>query len=74
MSEQRWLQENTWCEVCGKADLGMNEPQEYSEGSAQFVEGTCRKCGGTVRSEINAVDIGERVSTSNKSLERTRDR
>jgi len=23
--------QNTWCDVCGKADLGMSEPQEYEE-------------------------------------------
>jgi hypothetical protein len=51
----------------------MNNPHEYSEGAAQFVEGACRECGGMVRSEINVVDTEERVSTPNKSLERTRE-
>lgn len=43
---------NTWCDACGEADLGMSSPQEYDEADRVYVEGHCRKCGQAVRSEI----------------------
>ncbi len=35
-SEQEWLLENTWCDECGEADLGMISPQEYAENGDFF--------------------------------------
>jgi hypothetical protein len=46
------MQENTWCDVCGEADLGMINPVEYGEGDRVYVGGSCRRCGAEVRSEV----------------------
>lgn len=50
---REWLVENTWCDSCNAADLGLDSPREYAEDGRIFVEGLCRKCGSTVRSEIS---------------------
>jgi hypothetical protein len=44
--------QNTWCDACGEADLGMNSPREYEEDGRVYVEGQCRKCGREGRSEV----------------------
>ncbi len=51
--EQRWLVENTWCDSCAKADLGLTEPIEYEEDGQIFVEGKCVRCGRRVVSSIS---------------------
>jgi len=43
---------NTWCDECGEADLGMHSPHEYEENGQIFVEGLCRRCGHVVLSEV----------------------
>jgi len=50
--EREWVLNNTWCDGCGEADLGLSLPQEYEEAGRFYVEGRCRKCGEVVRSEI----------------------
>lgn len=50
--EQEWLLQNTWCDVCAEADLGMDAPREYEADGCVFVEGQCRKCRRDVRSEV----------------------
>jgi len=55
-ADQKWLQENTWCDTCGLADLGIRDPHEYAEGGAVYVEGICRSCGTTIRSAIEVVE------------------
>lgn len=57
--EQRWLLQNTWCDVCNEADLGMSEPVEYEENNEIFVEGKCLLCGLRVVSVIRDDDAGE---------------
>ena len=51
-SDQRWMTENTWCDVCGEADLGITEPNEYAEDGEVYLEGKCRKCGGRVVTRV----------------------
>lgn len=58
--EQQWLLDNTWCEVCRKADLGMRDAREFSEDGVVFVEGRCRTCGRSVRSEVVERPINRR--------------
>ena len=43
-SEQSWLLENTWCDRCNAADLGMSDPVEYEEDGVVRVEGRCHRC------------------------------
>jgi hypothetical protein len=50
--EQDSLRSDTWCDKCDQADLGLSDPKEYEEEGRIFVEGRCRKCGGTVRTEV----------------------
>ena len=44
--------QDTWCEHCDAADLGLVDPQEYEEDGRIFIEGRCRKCGQRVVSQI----------------------
>jgi hypothetical protein len=50
--ERSCFEEDTWCDECNQADIGLFEPHEYEEGGKVFIEGKCRKCGGHVVSEI----------------------
>ncbi len=54
--EQAWLRQNTWCDECQAADLGMRDPIEYEEEGLVYVEGTCLRCGSRVVSEIQERD------------------
>ena len=51
--EQAWICENTWCDTCQAADLGMALPREYEQDGQIYVEGVCRRCGQRVVSELN---------------------
>ena len=57
IEEQRWLAQNTWCETCSEADLGLNNPVEYEEAGRILISGECRKCGRTVTSLISDKEI-----------------
>lgn len=50
--EQQAFLEQTWCDNCQKADLGMHTPFEYQLDGTIFVEGTCAKCGQQVFTEL----------------------
>ena len=50
--EQNWMLDNTWCNNCNEAGIGMKNPVEYEENGIIFVEGQCLRCGKIVRSEI----------------------
>jgi hypothetical protein len=71
--DQKWLQENTWCDTCDLADLGIPDPHEYAEGGALYVEGNCLRCGTTIRSTIEVVESNSQGLPPNTSLERTRE-
>ena len=58
-TEQEWMLRNTWCDACGKADLGMHSPKEYEEDSRVFVTGKCNVCGSPVTSEIVSGNVDE---------------
>jgi len=53
-----WMMQNTWCDACAEADLGMDAPREYEEGGHIYVEGKCRRCREVVRSEVVDRDSG----------------
>ena len=57
-SEREWMSENTWCGRCDQADLGLNAPQEYEEDGKIFIEGKCKQCGDTIRSEVTEMGAG----------------
>ena len=50
--ERQWMTANTWCDSCGKPDLGITEPNEYEEAGKIFIDGKCRVCGAHVVTEI----------------------
>jgi len=50
--------QNTWCDACAEADLGMDAAHEYEEDGRVYVEGRCRKCRRTVCSEVVERDAG----------------
>ena len=58
LREQKWMLNNTWCDECGEADLGMHSPHEYEENGQIFVEGLCRRCGRVVLSEVRDENDG----------------
>jgi len=57
--ERSCFEEDTWCDGCKAADLGLVEPHEYEEDGIVFIEGKCRSCGGRVVSEIINKDVSE---------------
>jgi len=44
--------EHTWCDICNKADLGLNNPKEYEKNGRIHIAGNCLACGNKVVSEI----------------------
>ena len=59
IGEQEFLIENTWCDICNKSDLGLNNPKEYEENGRVFISGDCRACGNKVVSEIIEKNVGK---------------
>lgn len=57
--EKRFYLEETWCDSCGKADLGIENIGIFVEGSKKVVVGNCRVCGSDCRSEIVSVEVKE---------------
>lgn len=55
LNEQQFLIEDTWCDYCNAADIGMRDANEYEEDGEIIVEGFCRKCGSIVRSHIREI-------------------
>ncbi|MDG2015188.1 MAG: hypothetical protein P8J33_16905 [Pirellulaceae bacterium] len=45
-----WLMENTWCDHCNVANLGIDKPCEYEDDGHVFIERICRGCGNLVKS------------------------
>lgn len=57
IEEQKFLIENTWCNHCGKADLGLTDPIEYDKDGRVFIEGKCRSCQRVVKNEVIEEEI-----------------
>jgi len=55
--EQDWYLQETWCDVCEKADLGILEPELYMENNQKYVGGKCRVCGTKCVSSIIEKDV-----------------
>ena len=51
--------DNTWCDTCEAADLGMTEPTEYEESGRTFIEGKCKGCGTIIRNELSEKEFQE---------------
>ena len=71
--ERQWLIENTWCDQCNAADLGIEEPSEYEENGHIFVEGVCRVCGKRIRSIIEGTDRLDSMYTEQQLVAEIRD-
>ena len=52
IDEQEWLIENTWCERCQKADIGIENPTEFKKNGKLYISGFCKSCGIELISEI----------------------
>lgn len=50
--DREWYLHNTWCDYCGKADLGMEKPTEYELNGRIYLTGFCLMCGHEIKSEI----------------------
>ncbi len=55
--EQQAFLDQTWCDKCQAADLGMHTPLEYELDGTIFVEGTCKQCGEQVYTELTDDDL-----------------
>ncbi|WP_296058179.1 hypothetical protein [uncultured Amphritea sp.] len=54
--QQAFLQE-TWCDHCQEANLGMKNPQEYLYKGVVFIEGECSRCANVVLTELTDDDF-----------------
>jgi hypothetical protein len=43
--DQEFFIEDSWCDSCEAADLGIVEPKIYIENDEEFLEGKCKVCG-----------------------------
>ena len=50
--EKKAFLEQTWCDHCQEANLGMVEPIEYELNDTVFIEGKCAKCGNIILTEL----------------------
>lgn len=50
--EQAAFLEQTWCDNCQEANLGMDAPVEYEHKSIVFIEGKCKRCGEVILTEL----------------------
>jgi hypothetical protein len=50
--QQKSIVEDTWCDACKEADLGMIHPVEFEENGEIIVEGICARCAGPIRTAI----------------------
>lgn len=55
--EQQAFLQQTWCDHCQAADLGMHTPIEYEVEGTIFVEGRCSRCERPVYTELTDDDI-----------------
>jgi hypothetical protein len=51
-TDREWHLQNTWCDCCGIADLGMDRPTEFEINGRIFLSGFCLECGHEINSEI----------------------
>lgn len=50
--DQNWFLENTWCDICQRADLGVKEPREFRENGREFFIARCLVCGHECTTEV----------------------
>ena len=43
---------DSWCDKCNEADLGIIEPELYIESEHQYISGKCSKCKEVCISEV----------------------
>jgi hypothetical protein len=43
---------DSWCDKCSEADLGIVEPEFYIENERQYISGKCTKCREVCISEV----------------------
>jgi hypothetical protein len=57
--DQEYICENTWCDTCDEADIGLLNPVEFEEDGRVFVEGACARCRGRIVTEITEHSVGD---------------
>lgn len=43
---------DSWCDTCNEADLGINNPELYVEDGRKYITGNCKVYGSKCSSEI----------------------
>lgn len=56
-SDKDWFLQETWCDVCNQADLGIKEPELYIENNIKYISGKCVVCNTKCVSTITENDI-----------------
>ncbi|WP_374963408.1 hypothetical protein [Spongiibacter tropicus] len=49
--------EDSWCNNCNEADLGIVNPELYTLGGRKYLGGNCKVCGAVCTSEIIEQDV-----------------
>jgi hypothetical protein len=57
--DQDFIRDNTWCDTCDEADIGLLNPVEYDEDGRVFVEGVCARCRSPIVTEIAEHSAGD---------------
>lgn len=50
--ESDMYRDDSWCDACDKADLGIVNPELYTERGRKYISGNCKFCGAVCISEI----------------------
>jgi len=58
-AEQQMLTEDSWCDACGEADIGMRDAEEFEENGKIVIEGFCRRCGSQIRNVITEIGTSQ---------------
>ncbi len=56
-AEKAAFLEQTWCDNCQEANLGMTDVVEYELKGIVFIEGRCCRCGQPVLTELTDEDF-----------------
>ena len=55
--DKDWFLQETWCDTCGKADLGIKQPELYIEKNIKYIAGKCITCDTKCISIITEKDV-----------------
>ena len=57
LSDREWMLRETWCDLCQKPDLGIDNPILFIEDGRKYIEGNCLVCSALCKSEITETEF-----------------